>query len=126
MTGMNNEIRRYCSEISGMLPCKGRTKRKLMAEIKGNITHYLDECPDADYDAIVSRFGTPQQIAASYVEEMEPHEVLNGLNTRKRIVGILATGIALIALVWGIGVGICVVDSIIECGGYWVVYVDQG
>ena len=121
MTVMNRAQRHYCREVSRLLPCKGSTKRKLMAEIKGNISHYLDDYPDSDYDAIVLRFGTPRQIAASYVEEMEPQDVLHGLRIKKRIVGIIAAGIALVVLVWGIGVAICVVDSINASGGYFEV-----
>lgn len=121
----NKDMEWYFREVRSLLPGGFRQKRKLIAELQRNLSHFLEEAPDADYDAIVLRFGRPEQIAASYVEEMEPQEVLRGLHGRKKIVSIVAAGVAAMALIWAIGVGICVVDSIIASGGYWVVYVDQ-
>ena len=68
-----------------------------------------------------------QDLIGNVIREM--HGLLrygvDELPDRKKIVSIVAAGVAAIALIWAIGVGICVVNSIIASGGYWVVYVDQ-
>lgn len=123
---MNRDVARYCREVWVALPSGFRQKKKLIKEIRRNIRQYQEENSLIDYVAIVTRFGTPLQIAASYVEEMEPQDVLRGLDVKKTFIRIVAVCMAAIVLIWAIGVGICVVDSMAKSGGYWVVYVDEG
>ena len=92
-------------------------------KIKENIDQFLEEYPDADYDVIVQRFGTPQQIAASYLEEMDPQEVLYRLNTRKRIAGIVTAGVVLFVALCGIWVLLFAADVMNSAESYLEVYI---
>ena len=123
MIGVYKKLRRYYWEVSNLLPCNPRIKQTLMDEIKENIDQFLEEYPDADYDVIVQRFGTPQQIAASYLEEMDPQEVLNKLNTRKRIAGIVTAGVVLFVVLCGIWVLLFAADVMNSAESYLEVYI---
>ena len=55
------------------------------------------EHPDADVAAIQAQLGTPQEIAAAYVENMETAAVLKGLRIRRRVLfAVCATTLAIL------------------------------
>lgn len=65
-----------------------------------SVLDYASKNPDADYSEIAARFGSPQQIASSYVDEMETEELLWNLKIRKKIVRIVAIIAALVVVLW--------------------------
>lgn len=111
MNKLNRDARRYLRRIRGWIPCTGSLKRKMISQICGDLTDFLEEKPDADYGTIVARFGTPQQIAAAYVDETETGELLKMLRIRRRIVTItLATATILVAM-WAATVTAAYLDN---------------
>lgn len=57
----------------------------ILNQLRHAMDVFLFDKPDACYDEIKSRFGAPQQIAASYVEGKEPEELLKKLIIKKRV-----------------------------------------
>lgn len=53
--------------------------------IRETVQEFVQEHPDADVAAIQAQLGTPQEIAAAYVENMETAAVLKGLRIRRRV-----------------------------------------
>lgn len=96
----NRDVRRYLRAIRGWLPCAGKMKKQMLGEIKATVEGFLEENPEADYKALVARFGTPQQIAATYVDEAETGELLRLLKVRRRLVSIIGATAAVMVLVW--------------------------
>lgn len=65
--------------------------------MESSVRDFVIENPGANYNAIVSRFGTPTQIAESNIAEMDTAELLGNLQIHRRIVAIvLATAILLV------------------------------
>ena len=93
---------RYLWKVRGWLPCSGKLKREIMARIKTVLNDYLNDHPDADFAELSYRFGTPKQVASSYVEDMDTEELLHNLRIRRRILGIVV-GTALIVVALWIG-----------------------
>lgn len=122
----NKAIHKYCGKISVCLISSRREKWRMLAQIRQMCRGYLEEFPGADYDALVARFGTPEQIAAAYVNEMEPSAVLDGFRLRRRILGAVAVGMAAIVMVWMLAVGGALVNEVGHADGYYdvAVYVD--
>lgn len=65
-----------------------------------SVRDYASKNPEADYSEITARFGTPQQIASSYVDEMETTDLIQELRVRKKIVGIVALIAVIIVALW--------------------------
>lgn len=84
------------------------------------VRDFVSNHPNADYAAITARFGTPQQIAESSLENMETAELAQELRIRKKIVKIIAIAALSLVLLWAFGVGVAIVDSIIASGGTYV------
>lgn len=96
----NAAVRQYLREIRSWLPCSCRLKRGILDRIKNTIADYLEENPNANYAEIKARFGTPQQIASTYVDEMGTGELLRDLRIRKKILRCVAVAAMLIVALW--------------------------
>ena len=97
---MNPSARKYLQQVRGWIPCGGKMKQRTMAQIDDNLNHFLDENPNVDYQAIVARFGTPEEIAATYVDEMDTPELLSNLRIKRKIVQIVAGTAAVAVAIW--------------------------
>ena len=84
-------IRRYCRAVGSYLPCTRRQKRQLLRELRQRLEEYRDEHPDETSPE--ERFGTPQQVAAGYVDDMDTTELLQALRYRRRVITAVVSGI---------------------------------
>lgn len=66
--------------------------------MESSVRDFVTEHPGADYDAIVSHFGTPTQIAESNIEEMDASELLGSLQVRRKIVIIVLAAATVLVL----------------------------
>lgn len=111
-------VRRYLREIRGWLPCSGKLKRGILERIEHTIQEYLAENQDAAYEELTERFGAPQQIAATYVEEMGTDELLRDLRIRRKIMKIVAATAAVVICLWAGLVIASYVDHCKDVNGY--------
>lgn len=111
-------VRRYLREIRGWLPCSGKLKRGILERIEHTIQEYLAENQDAAYEELTERFGMPQQIAATYVEEMGTDELLRDLRIRRKIMKIVAATAAVVICLWAGLVIASYVDHCKDVNGY--------
>ena len=97
-------IRRYVRAVSTFLPCSGKRKKPWLADLRAQAESYVAEGGAAA--ALEQRFGTPQQMAFTYVDEMPTADLLAELHIRRRLVAVttitLAAALAILAaaLVW--------------------------
>ncbi len=97
-------IRRYVRAVSTFLPCSGKRKKPWLADLRAQAESYVAEGGDAA--ALEQRFGTPQQMAFTYVDEMPTADLLAELHIRRRLVAVtvitLAAALAvyIAVLVW--------------------------
>lgn len=85
-------IRRYVRAVSTFLPCSGKRKKPWLADLRAQAESYVAEGGDAA--AQEQRFGTPQQMAFSYVDEMPTADLLAELHIRRRLVAVTAITLA--------------------------------
>lgn len=85
-------IRRYVRAVSTFLPCSGKRKKPWLADLRAQAESYVAEGGDAA--ALEQRFGTPQQMAFTYVDEMPTADLLAELHIRRRLVAVTAITLA--------------------------------
>ena len=95
---LNVHLMRYLWRVRRELPGSRKQKKQILARVKASVRNYVIENPGADYNAIVSRFGTPMQIAESNVAEMDTAELLGNLQIHRRIVVIILAAATLLVL----------------------------
>ena len=96
----NIALKRYYRSIRNHLPSSNKLKAKVLAEIESNVNAYLLENPSADVASIKARFGTPEQIAVAYVDELGTPELLKKFQIRKKILIITISAIAIVLILW--------------------------
>ena len=67
MRERQRQVNRYVRAVGSYLPCAGKHKKQLLTALRSEAEAYCAETRDADLEA---RFGTPQQVAAAYVDAM--------------------------------------------------------
>lgn len=118
------ELKQYYQQVYNALPCSPKQKKHLLRQLKHSVSGFLQEHPDADIAAVRQHFGTPEQIVASCLEEMDAPQVLRKIKANHRIVKIIIAVAACIVLLWGIGMAVIVVNDIISDHGYHSIAID--
>lgn len=85
------DIRRYCRAVGSYLPCSRRQKRQILRDLRQRLEEYCGEHPDGA--SLEEQFGTPQQVAAGYVDDMDTTELLHALRYRRRVITIVVAGV---------------------------------
>lgn len=125
MNRNDRELRKYYREVGSRLTGTNSQKRLLVAQIKERVGIFLQEQPEADIDAVIRHFGTPQQIAQSYLEQMDAPELLGKLRIRKRIVTIVAVAAIVALAMWGIAVGWAMYDAHEDAHWYYETFIEE-
>ena len=112
------ELKTYYRDVQKALPCSVSQRRKLMQDIRCAVSGYLQEHPEADIETVTAHFGTPQQIAETYLAETPPQKLRQQLKVKKWIVGIIAAAAACALLIWGIAVGIALANELQDADNY--------
>lgn len=111
MITQNSTLKKYYRSIRRELQCPGGTKKLILSQLQQNIAAFLEESPNADLAAIHAHFGTPRQIANAYLEELSAPELSKKLQLRRKIVAIILAASISVVAIWGIGVGLALIDS---------------
>lgn len=98
-------VRRYVRAVSGFLPCSGKVKEPLLDTLRAQAEEYIADGGDAA--ELEQRLGTPQQVAAAWVDEMEMPELLKALRSRRRVVLTVLAGVIAALAVW---LAVCMVS----------------
>ena len=96
---LNVHLMRYLWEVREELPGNRRQKKQILSRVESYVRDFVIENSGADYNAIVSRFGTPTQIAESNIAEMDTAELLGNLQIHRRIVVIILAAATLLVMV---------------------------
>ena len=99
-------LKRYFRSISDELPCSRKMKKQVISQIRNSIVDYLQENPNIDFTAVQSHFGTPQEIAASYVDDQDASALLRKMSIKKKVLVIVAGAVVIALMVWaGVATG---------------------
>lgn len=121
----NKHQKRYCRQVSRLLPCGLTHKRMILSRIGEMVSSYLEDHPGADYSEIVDVFGEPEQVAVSYIQEQDEKAVLHRLNIGKRLVAIVTAVAGVVVLMWGAVIAAAVVKHEFPGEGYAKVYITE-
>lgn len=91
MRKRQRQVNRYVRAVGSYLPCAGKHKKQLLTALRSEAEAYCAETRDADLEA---RFGTPQQVAAAYVDAMSTQELLAALRRRRQVLAALLLWVA--------------------------------
>ena len=125
-TSAKNAAKRYLREVKRNLPCSFKTKYELLARLQEGLADFTEECPHANYEDIVERFGSPTDVADAYFADIPAPQLRKALQTARFIRLLLTTVIVLIMLLYAFLIGMSIYNNHISLIRGYGVSIDQG
>lgn len=123
------ELEKYKQEVRSWLPCSRKMKSQIMNQLEESLTNFLKQNTQANLHQIQKHFGSPEEIASTYVENMGANVLLRDLRINRRIMCIVSGMIAVVLAIWLLVVGWGVVKELKDDAGTYnigpVVEVDR-
>ena len=94
---MNKPARAYLRAVRWALRCPGRQGKQLLRQLSEDIEEYCEEHPVATEEELCRRFGTPEDVAADFVEDLGGSIAVNIQRRRNRIVTAVIVVLVLVA-----------------------------
>ena len=85
MTEINKDIEKYLSQVKSYLPCRNADKTAILEDIRQAILDFTENSDIQSIDDIYKRFGTPEEIARSYLSDADPKKISKAFNIKKII-----------------------------------------
>lgn len=99
---MGNTIAcKYLKEVKRNLPYFMANKKTFLKDFQDNLSVFSEEKPDAAWEDLVQRFGTPEEIAISFLPEVDSKGGLKKVKRKKLVTHLVITffAVALAVLV---------------------------
>ena len=96
-------------------------KRMILSDVQDNAAELFQENPQANYGDLVARFGSPDRLAASYIQDMDTRNLLRELRIKRRVTTTVIAALSVALLIWLGAAYISFVETLDHNGGYWVV-----
>ena len=94
---IDKDIKTYLDNIGKYLVCTKKQKKIILENIETSVRDYVENANVNDISEIVSRFGSPEDIAKSYLAEfVKPADVRKALNKKK----VLVAGVVIALVIW--------------------------
>lgn len=80
----SRQVKRYLRQIKRLIPSDCIGKKDVLQTIRHRIDTYFAEHPDTNMSEFVQEFGTPGELAESFLDEMSGAQLMTDLNRRRR------------------------------------------
>ena len=75
----------FCKNTKNKLSCPRKIKKDLILRIESSVYDYIEGNPDASYDDITAHFGSPRELANSYISSLDSEEICKAIKKAKTI-----------------------------------------
>lgn len=122
---LDTELIAYFRDIRATIPGSPRQKRRITTGIQESIGDYISSHPGVQMEDIYSRFGSPRDIAETYVGELSSDELRKMTSVTRKIIKIAVIAVAAAVLIWAIAVGIALNKALNDLDGTAVITVED-
>ena len=99
---MEKQIQIYLKRIKALISLNSIEEKEFIKQLNQQIHQSYEESEFHDYDSLVSVYGTPNEVASSYLETQDPDRFVKYWKTKKYIAIIILVAILAIVLVSGV------------------------
>lgn len=117
----NSAAKRYLRELRNSLPCGRKERKRVLEGIRQSIEDKEAIDGPETYEALVSRYGSPDEIASAYFSEKSTGELIRELRIGNRVLALLLAAIVAALLIWFGWGAFTYVSLMSEAPGYIVV-----
>ena len=82
---MNKEIKKYIKYVKKIIPFYSKDKKEFLKLLTQKIIEFSNTQPNCTYQNIIDEFGSPNEVAGSYIETLNSDEIIKKLNKKKII-----------------------------------------
>ena len=86
MCAIEKEIEKYLSETQNNLVGSNKAKKNIISEIEGFVYDYAEVKGVKDISDIYSHFGTPEEMARTYLSQADPKKIAKAVRIKKAVV----------------------------------------
>ena len=79
---MNKEIKKYIKYVKKIIPFYSKDKKEFLKLLTQKIIEFSNEHDSCSYQDIVDEFGSPNEVAGSYIESLENDDIIKQLNKK--------------------------------------------
>ena len=115
-------LRKYLRQLRSWLPCPGSMKRMILSDVQDNAAELFQENPQANYGDLVARFGSPDRLAASYIQDMDTRKLLRELRIKRRVSTAVIVALITALLIWSGAAIASIVDAYNHNRGYTIIF----
>ena len=98
---MSNDIKKYIKYVKKIISIHSKDKKEFIQLLTQKIIEFSNEHDSCSYQDIVDEFGSPNEVAGSYIETLDSDEIIKKLNKKKIINFFISVIIILCISVWG-------------------------
>lgn len=80
----------YCGHVRAKLPFGGKSRKDYLAHLRQDVLSYLSTHPWATQKELEEVFGSPEDIALSFLSELSYPEIMDRIRARNRAVRIVS------------------------------------
>lgn len=121
MTQSEMARRKYYKLVRRSFPSFGQEQKKVLRLVDQMLGECANETPNLSYEQMVERFGKPEKIADTYIEQKNSEEIISALRVRKRVLTVIISGVIVIIMIWLGYLVFCLHEVNKVANGYFVV-----
>ena len=99
MNRISCDRRRYLKEVRRLLPMRGKYQRQIMTPLTESVKSYAVEHEPIRYAELLKRFGTPEEVASSCVENEDAEALVHSLQKYRHVRAIVIAAVICIVLI---------------------------
>ena len=79
---MSNDIKKYIKYVKKIIPIHSKDKKEFIQLLTQKIIEFSNTQPNCTYQNIIDEFGSPNEVAGSYIESLENDDIIKQLNKK--------------------------------------------
>lgn len=95
----NKILKKYINKVNLCFPFGYPDKKKIITELKLNLTSFCGDYPEFTYTDLYNIFGSPESYANSLISLSSPAELRTNIRMKKRSIFVIILFVAIIIIV---------------------------
>ena len=104
---MSKVASQYLRKVEKRIDCSTSLKTEFLCQLEDEVFLYCEDHGDVDENALIDKFGSPQEIAHNFLNELGPDAIGKSFVVKRRAL-IAVVCIVLVALILVAIIGMCV------------------
>jgi len=98
MSTIEKDIRKYISDVGKNLICSGKLKKQILKDIENTVLDYTDNRQITDINEIYAHFGTPEDLAKTFLLSADVKSVKRKIKVRNIIIVLAVLALTAVAV----------------------------